>query len=152
MELLFLPRLFLPTMCCSWFLWNSVTTVEPHGASLRNVHARSFDISQLSSAWAEMTLVQSLQESAQWVFVVKKKKKRNEMPVGKQSADPTTVLLDLHSEESSKPYGGLPPCLSYPPNIWPSQALINSVSILLEILIDFDAISHVSAKYIKHLT
>lgn len=33
------------------------------------------------------------------------------MPVGKHSADPTTVLLDLHSKESSKPFGGLPPRL-----------------------------------------
>lgn len=67
------PPLLVSSYCCSWFLWNSVITVEPHGASLRNVHARSFAISQLSSAWAEMTFVQSLQELAQWVFVVKKK-------------------------------------------------------------------------------
>lgn len=53
---------------------------------------------QLSSAWAETDLVQSLQESAQWVFELKKKKKGT----GKASADPTTVLLDLHGNESSK--------------------------------------------------
>lgn len=52
-----------------------------------------------SFAWAETVLVQSLQESAQWVFELKKKKKK---PVGKQSADPSTVLLDLHGNESSK--------------------------------------------------
>lgn len=73
------------------------------------------------------------------------------MPVGKQSANPETVLLDLQSEEFSKPYGGLPPHLSYSPDIWPSQALINSVSKLLDIPIYFDAISHVPSKYIKHL-
>lgn len=28
----FFSCLFLPTICCCWFLWNFVSTVEPHGA------------------------------------------------------------------------------------------------------------------------
>lgn len=43
-------------------------------APLQNVHARSLITCQLSFAWAEMVLVQSLQELAQWVLRLRKRK------------------------------------------------------------------------------
>lgn len=95
----FLSCLFLPTICCCWFLWNCVSTVEPHGAIMKNVHACSLNMCQLflRLGW-NCLLAQSLQELAQWVFELKKKKKK----VTGKAADSTTVSLDLHGNESSK--------------------------------------------------
>lgn len=144
MGLLFLPPcLFLPTMCCSGILWNSVFTVEPHSTSLRNAHACSFNIRQFSTAWAEIILVQSLQESAQWVFDVK-----NKMLVGKKSADPTAVL-NLHKKNPIQTLWWSAPLSII---IWPSHALIISVCNMLEIVIYFDAILPLLSKYMKPLT
>lgn len=90
----FVSCLFIPTICCCWFLWNFVSTVEPwHHYKMSMLIAWtcvSFPLLGLNLFFSpKFARIGSV---SPWI----KKKK----PLGKQSADPPTVLLGLHENES----------------------------------------------------
>lgn len=125
----FLARFFL-LICCCWFLWNFVSTVETSWRHWRN--ARSLNMCQLflRLGWNSFSPKFARIGSVSLWIKIKRKKKTKQL--GKQSADPSTVLPDLHGNESS-PLSF--PWLLYTPNVHltptkrkrlSSQALINT--------------------------